>query len=78
MVDFGPGLIGLGAGIAVGLGALGTAWAQSAIGSAGMGLMAEKEGTFTNVLILVAIPETMVILGFLIAFFLIGKIAGAV
>ena len=77
MVDLSPGLVGLGAGIAVGLGALGTAWAQSAIGSAGMGLMAEKEGNFTNVLILVALPETMVILGFLVAYFLIGKIAGA-
>ncbi|MBU1198159.1 ATPase [Candidatus Micrarchaeota archaeon] len=70
------GLIGLGAGLSVGAAALATAWAQSTIGSAGMGLMAEKDGTFTNVLILMAIPETMVILGFLVAFFLIGKIPG--
>ena len=72
--SFGTGLIGLAAGIAIAGGAMATAWAQSAIGSAGMGLMAEKEGSFTNVLILVALPETLAILGFLIAFFLVGKI----
>lgn len=77
MVELSVGLIGLAAGISAAGGALATAWAQSAIGSAGMGLMAEKEGSFTNVLILVALPETMVILGFLVAFFLIGKIPGA-
>ncbi len=76
MVELSAGLIGLGAGIAVGAAAIATAWAQSAIGSAGMGLMAEKEGSFTNVLILVALPETLIILGFLVAFFLIGKLPG--
>ena len=78
MVDlgsFGTGLIGLAAGIAIAGGTIATAWAQAAIGSAGMGLIADKEGSFTNVLILVALPETLAILGFLIAFFLIGKIA---
>ena len=74
LTGVGTGLIGLGAGLAVGLGAIATGWAQAAIGSAGMGLMAEKEGSFTNVLIFVALPETLVILGFLIAYFLIGKI----
>ena len=78
MVDLGslsPGLIGLGAGIAIGLGALGTGWGQSNIGAAGMGLMAEKEGQIGPVLILLALPETIVILGFVVAFFLLGKIA---
>ena len=77
MVDlgsFGTGLIGLAAGIAIAGGTIATAWAQAAIGSAGMGLIADKEGSFTNVLILVALPETLAILGFLIAFFLVGKI----
>jgi V/A-type H+-transporting ATPase subunit K len=79
MVELGslsPGLVALGAGIAVGLGALGTAWAQSSIGAAGMGLIAEKDGKEGQVLIMLALPETMVILGFVIAFFLIGKIIG--
>lgn len=69
------GMIALGAGLAIGLGALGTAWAQSAIGSSGMGLIAEKPEEFTKVLICLALPETLVILGFVIAFFLQGKVA---
>ncbi len=64
----------LGAGLAVGLAALGTAMAQSSIGAAGMGLMAEKDGREGQVLIMLALPETIVILGFVIAFFLVGKI----
>ncbi|HLD62501.1 MAG TPA: hypothetical protein VI875_01385 [Candidatus Norongarragalinales archaeon] len=73
MVDFGPGLIAIGAGIAVGLAALGTGLAQSSIGAAGLGLMAEKDGKEGQVLIMLALPETIVILGFVIAFFLLGK-----
>ncbi len=73
MVDFGPGLIAVGAGLAVGLAALGTGLAQSNIGAAGLGLMAEKDGKEGQVLIMLALPETIVILGFVIAFFLLGK-----
>lgn len=76
MVDFGPGLIAVGAGLAVGLAALGTAIAQASIGAAGLGLMAEKDGKEGQVLIMLALPETIVILGFVVAFFLLGKIAG--
>jgi V/A-type H+-transporting ATPase subunit K len=61
------GLLAIGAGLAVGLAALGTAYAQAHIGSAGMGVLAEKRELFGSVLILVAIPETMVILGFAVA-----------
>jgi len=64
MVDFG---IPLGAAIAFGLGAVGTGWAQSRIGSAGAGTIAEKPETFGYMVVLVAIPETMVILGFVVA-----------
>jgi V/A-type H+-transporting ATPase subunit K len=64
MVDFG---IPLGAAIAFGLGAVGTGWAQSRIGSAGAGTIAEKPETFGFMVVLVAIPETMVILGFVVA-----------
>ena len=67
------GLIALGAGIAMGLGALATGWAQSAIGSSGMGLLAEKPEEFTKVLICLALPETLVILGFVIAIMLAGQ-----
>ena len=64
MVDWG---IPIGAGIAFGLGALGTGYAQSKIGSAGAGTIAEKPETFGLMVVLVAIPETMVILGFVVA-----------
>lgn len=74
MVDFGTGLIAIGAGLAVMGGALGTAYAQSNIGSAGMGLLAERESAFGQVIILLALPETIVLLGFIIGFLLLGKI----
>ena len=57
----------LAAALAVGLGAIGTGWAQSRIGSAGAGAVAEKPEITGTIFILVAIPETMVILGFVIA-----------
>ncbi|HON80928.1 MAG TPA: ATPase [Methanoregulaceae archaeon] len=64
MVDFG---IPIGAGIAFGLGALATGIAQSKIGAAGAGTIAEKPEMFGLMIILVAIPETLVILGFVVA-----------
>ncbi len=57
----------LAAALAVGIAALGTGLAQSRIGSAGAGAVAEKPEVTGTILILVAIPETMVILGFVIA-----------
>lgn len=68
------GLLGLAAAIAVGLGAIGTAWAQSRIGAAAAGAIAERPEMGGLMLVFLALPETMVILGFLIAFFVIGKI----
>jgi V/A-type H+-transporting ATPase subunit K len=61
------GLRYLAAALAVGLGAIGTGWAQSRIGSAGAGAIAEKPEITGTIFILVALPETMVILGFVIA-----------
>ncbi|WP_298269079.1 ATPase [Geobacter sp.] len=60
-------LIALAAALAIGLSALATAWAQSRIGSAGAGTIAEKPELTATVIIMVAIPETMVILGFVVA-----------
>ena len=59
--------IAFAAAIAVGLPAIATAWAQSRIGAAGAGTLAEKPGLTGVIIILVAIPETMVILGFVVA-----------
>jgi V/A-type H+-transporting ATPase subunit K len=60
-------LTALAAALAVGLCALATGWAQSKIGSAGAGVIAEKPELTGTMLILLAIPETMVILGFVVA-----------
>jgi len=55
------------AALAVGLSAIATGIAQSRIGAAGMGSIVEKPETVGIVLICLAIPETMVILGFVVA-----------
>ena len=55
------------AALAVGLGALGTAWAQSRIGSAGAGVIGEKPELLNSVFLILALPETMVVLGFVVA-----------
>lgn len=60
-------VIAFAAALAVGITALATGWAQSKIGSAGVGALAEKPELSTIIIILVAIPETMVILGFVVA-----------
>ncbi|MBI5379738.1 MAG: ATPase [Nitrospirae bacterium] len=61
------GLLALGAGLAIGIGALATAWAQARIGAAGIGAILEKPETFGMVVVLLVIPETLVIFGFTIA-----------
>lgn len=73
-LGLGAGLIGLAAALAVGLGAIGTAVAQARIGAASAGAMAERPEIGGRLLIFLALPETMIILGFLVAFFLIGRI----
>jgi V/A-type H+/Na+-transporting ATPase subunit K len=57
----------LGAAIAVAVPALATAWAQSRIGAAIAASMAEKPELATTAILMIAIPETMVILGFVVA-----------
>lgn len=59
------------ASVALMVSVLGTSWAQSRIGVAGAGAMAEKPELAGTFIILIAIPETMVILGFVIAAMLI-------
>jgi V/A-type H+-transporting ATPase subunit K len=52
---------------AIAIPALATAWAQSRIGPAMAASMAEKPELTTTAIIMIAIPETMVILGFVVA-----------
>ena len=58
----------------IGLAALATAWAEKEIGSAAVGAMAENDKIFGKALILMVIPETIIIFGFLIALLLWTKI----
>lgn len=61
------GLAAVGAGLAIGLAAIGTGMAQARIGAAGLGVLAEKPNMLGIVILLIALPETMVILGFAVA-----------
>ena len=61
------GLIAIGAAIAIGLAAIATGLAQARIGSAAVGAIAEKPELTGRAILLVAIPETLVILGFAVA-----------
>ena len=70
------GLIGLGCALAVGLGALGTAIVQKAIGPAVVGAVMEDKKFLGKGILLLAITETMVLLGFVIAYFMLGKLSG--
>ncbi|TFB65613.1 ATPase [Cryobacterium sp. Hz7] len=63
----GIGLIAIGAALAVGISALATGLAQARIGAAAMGAIAEKPELAGRAILLVAIPETLVILGFAVA-----------
>ncbi len=64
--------IALGAGIALAGGAIGTGIVQSAVCASGIGVLAEKREMLPLVIILLAIPETLVILGFVVAIMLIN------
>lgn len=66
-----PVLVTMSAAIAVGIPALATAWAQSRIGPAAAASLAEKPELSTTAIILLAIPETMTILGFVVAVLII-------
>jgi V/A-type H+-transporting ATPase subunit K len=64
------------AAIVLSVAALATAWAQSKIGTAGAAALAEKPELAGTIVILVAIPETMVILGFIVAVLIILRTGG--
>jgi V/A-type H+-transporting ATPase subunit K len=66
------GLLAIGAGLAIGLTALATGMAQARIGAAGIGAIAENPKRIGMVIMLVAIPETVAILGFVIAYLIIS------
>jgi len=71
------GSIAIGAGIAMAGSALATAWAQASIGSSIMGVVAEKPEEAMKLIVYMALPELIVLLGFVVAFLMIGQMDGA-
>lgn len=55
------------AAIVLGLGAIGTAYAQGKIGASAAGLIAERPDSVGVAIILTAIPETILVLSFVIS-----------
>ena len=64
------------AALAVGIPAVATAWAQSRIGSTAAATLAEKPELTTTVILMIAIPETMVVLGFVVALTMVMQVGG--
>ena len=60
-------IVAVSAALAVGVSALATAWVQSRIGAAGAGALAEKPVLRGSIIVMLAIPETLVILGFVVS-----------
>ncbi len=71
-VTMGAGLKTVGAALAMGLSAIGAGWAQAKIGSAGQGTLAERPEERVFVLTLTALPEVIVLLGFVMGILLNG------
>ncbi len=69
--------IPLAAALVMSVAAIATAWAQSRIGAAGAAAMAEKPDIATTVVIMIAIPETVAVLGFVIAVLIVMRGGGA-
>ena len=67
-------MIGIGAGLAIGLAGIGTALAQKDIGAAAVGAVSENPKMFGRAMVFLVIPETIVLFGFLIAYLLMGKL----
>lgn len=67
VIEQAAAIAAIGAGIAIAGGAIGTGMAQSAIGAAGLGMIAEKPEEIGRVLLFLVLPETLLIFGFVVA-----------
>jgi V/A-type H+-transporting ATPase subunit K len=72
----GDGMIALAAALAIGISAIAVAIAMAAIGTAAAGTLAERPQAFGQLLIYLVLPETLIIFGFVIAFFINNQIGG--
>ncbi len=68
------GAYAIAAAIALFGGAVGTGMAQASVGSAIMGVVAERPEDTFKLIVYMALPELIVIFGFVVAFLLYGKI----
>lgn len=66
------GLIAIGAGLALGLGALATGIAQKDAMAAAIGAISEDPKNFSRILIFAVLPESTLIFGFVTAFLIMG------
>jgi V/A-type H+-transporting ATPase subunit K len=71
------GGFGIGAGLAIGLSAIGAGLSQGSLGSAALGIVAERPEFERNILIYIVLPEILVVFGFLIAILLWLQIGSA-
>jgi len=58
---------------AIAVSALATGWAQAKIGASAAAALAEKPELRTTAVLMIAIPETMVVLGFVVAVLMLLK-----
>lgn len=70
------GFLELAAALAVGLPAVATGWAQSRIGPAAAASLTERPELGATAILLIAIPETMAILGFVVAVLILMRGGG--
>jgi V/A-type H+-transporting ATPase subunit K len=66
------GLLGVGAGLAIGLAAIGTGMGQKDAMAAAIGAVSEDPKMFSKALIFAVLPETILIFGFVTAFLIMG------
>jgi V/A-type H+-transporting ATPase subunit K len=69
------GLLGVGAGLAIGLAAIGTGLGQRDAMAAAIGAISEDPKMFSKALIFAVLPETILIFGFVTAFLIMGMAA---
>jgi V/A-type H+-transporting ATPase subunit K len=75
-MDLGTFGITISAALALGLPALATGWAQSRIGPAAAASLTERPELGVTAIVLIAIPETMAILGFVVAVLILMRGGG--
>ncbi len=67
------GAIAIAAGLVMGLSAIAAAMSQGALGSAAMGVIAERPELEKNILIYIVLPEVLALFGFVVAFLLLSN-----